>query len=97
MTFANLLIEEMRLVMLRLLAEMPSYRANSSTLTTGLDSYGLSFSRDQVKSELHWLADSSHITIEADTGSVLVVKLTERGADIAAGRTKAHGIKRPHA
>jgi hypothetical protein len=96
--FQQFLIEDMRLVMLRLLAEMPQYRSNSSILVTGLDSFGHSFSRDQVKTQLRWLADNGHITVETETdGGVLVVKLTESGADVASGRIKAHGIKRPGA
>lgn len=97
MSFANALKEEMRLVMLRLLNELPSYRGNSSTLHSGLDRYGLSFSRDQVKTELYWLKDQDCISIELDEPSVVVVKLTERGQDIATGRTTVPGIKRPSA
>ena len=37
MSFENHLKEEMRLVLLRLLNEMPSYRGNSSTLHSSLD------------------------------------------------------------
>lgn len=97
MSFENHLKEEMRLVMLRLLNELPSYRGNSSTLHSGLDHYGLSFSRDQVKTELHWLKDQGCLELELDNPNVLVVKLTERGQDIATGRQRTYGIKRPSA
>ena len=53
MSFEDHLKEEMRLVLLRLLNEMPSYSGNRSTLHSGLDRWGLSFSRDQVKKELY--------------------------------------------
>lgn len=97
MSFANHLKEDMRLVLLRLLHELPQYRSNSSVLVSGLDRFGHSFSRDQVKTELHWLTDQGLIELENDLGSVLVVKLTERGADVATGRITTYGVKRPSA
>ena len=97
MSFEDHLKEEMRLVLLRLLNEMPSYRGNSSTLHSGLDRWGLSFSRDQVKTELYWLKDQSCLTIEMDDPAVIVVKLTERGQDVIENRARIHGIKRPSA
>ncbi|MEX7475404.1 ArsR family transcriptional regulator, partial [Acinetobacter baumannii] len=35
----------------------------------GLDRFGHSFSRDQVKTELHWLADQGLVVLENDLGS----------------------------
>ncbi|MBA1271698.1 ArsR family transcriptional regulator, partial [Pseudomonas carnis] len=83
--FATFLREDYRLVILRLLAETTGYRANSSVLTMALDSFGHTLSRDQVKTEMHWLAEQGAVTV-ADVGPVLVATLTERGQDIAAGR-----------
>lgn len=97
MSFETKLKEEMRLVMLRLLNELPSYRGNSSTLHSGLSHWGLTFSRDQVRTELYWLKDNGHIEIELDNSDVMVVKLTTQGQDVALGRTKAPGIQRPSA
>lgn len=97
MSFENHLKEEMRLVILRLLNELPSYRGNSSTLHGGLNHWGLSFSRDQVKTELYWLKEQGCILIEMDSPAVLVVKLTERGQDVIENRARIHGIKRPSA
>lgn len=94
--YSEFLREDMRLVILRLLAEMPAYRANSSVLNTALDNYGHSVSRDQVKTELHWLSEQGAVALE-DIGPVLVASLTERGQDIAAGRARVPGIKRPGA
>lgn len=88
----------MRLVLLRLLNEMPSYRGNSSTYDGGLDRWGLSFSRQyQVKTELYWLKDQGCLSIEMEDPAVLVVKLTERGQEVAENRTRIPGIKRPSA
>lgn len=97
MSFENRLKEEMRLVALRLLNELPSYRGNSSTIHSGLSHWGLTFTRDQVRTELHWLKDNGHIDVELDNADVMVVKLTTQGQDVALGRTKAPGIQRPSA
>ncbi|MGF6098884.1 ArsR family transcriptional regulator [Pseudomonas sp. 18175] len=94
--YSDFIRQDVRLVILRLLAEMAAYRANSSVLTMALDSYGHTLSRDQVKTELHWLAEQGALSI-SDVGPVLVATLTERGQDIAAGRARVPGIKRPGA
>lgn len=94
--FAEFMRHDIRLVILRLLVDMTAYRANSSVLTMALDEYGHTLSRDQVKTELHWLAEQGALTLE-DVGPVLVATLTERGQDIAAGRARVPGIKRPGA
>ncbi len=97
MSFENHLIEDMRLVVLRSLSEMPQYRLNSSVLHTFVTRYGHSFSRDQLRTQLHWLAEQGLIVIEENLDTVLVVKLTERGCDVANGLVVTHGVKRPSA
>lgn len=96
--YAKYLSEDRRLVILRILAEMPTYRANSSVLHTVLNEWGHEPSRDQVKSELRWLEEQQLVTLEdVGEGAVLLAKLTERGADVAAGRARVDGVKRPGA
>lgn len=94
--YSDFIRQDIRLVILRLLVEMTAYRANSSVLTMALDTFGHTLSRDQVKTELNWLAEQGALTLE-DVGPVMVATLTERGQDIAAGRARAPGIKRPGA
>lgn len=94
--YSDFIRQDVRLVLLRLLVEMTAYRANSSVLTMALDSYGHTLSRDQVKTELHWLAEQGALTLQ-DVGPVIVATLLERGQDIAAGRARVPGIKRPGA
>jgi hypothetical protein len=53
-------------------------------------------SRDQVAADLHWLAEQGLLTAE-DHEAVLVVTLSERGADVAAGRAIVPGVRRPGA
>ncbi|MHA7915510.1 VpaChn25_0724 family phage protein [Alloalcanivorax xenomutans] len=94
--YANFLREDQRLVILRILCEMPAYSANSSVLAGLLRQYGHNASRDQVKTELHWLDEQGLAEVE-DMDAVMLVKLTERGADVAAGRASVPGVRRPGA
>ncbi|KAF3999052.1 VpaChn25_0724 family phage protein [Glaciimonas immobilis] len=95
-SFLEYMRYDIRLVVLRLLADMPAYRANSSVLTMALDRFGHATTRDQMKTELHWLAEQGLLTIE-DIGAVLVATITERGTDIARGRAQVPGVARPGA
>ena len=94
--FAEFLREDQRLVILRVLVDMPTYTANSSVLYKLLGTYGHSPSRDQVKTELRWLEEQGLVTID-DISDVLVARLTERGQDVAQGRAFVPGVKRPGA
>lgn len=94
--YAQYLAEDRRLVILHILSEMPAYRANSSVIYSLLSSWGHEPSRDQVKSDLRWLEEQLLLTAE-EVGSVLLATLSERGADVAAGRALVPGVKRPGA
>lgn len=94
--FEQFLREDQRLVILRVLATMPSYTANSSVLQTALCRVGHNPSRDQVKTEITWLMDQGLVTVEP-VFDLLVARITERGADVAAARTVVPGVKKPGA
>ena len=94
--FKTIIREDMRLVILRLLAEMPAYRSNSSVLLAGLENFGHAPTRDTVKTEVQWLAEQDLVTVE-NVGPVVVATLTERGGDVAKGRAVVPGVKRPGA
>jgi hypothetical protein len=94
--YADYLRSDLRLVLLRILSEMPSYRANSSILSNLLHQLGHAATRDQVKTEMRWLSEQGLINLD-DAGSVLVATLQERGQDVAEGRSQVDGINRPRA
>lgn len=96
MNYADFLQEDRRLVILRVLSELPKYSSNSSVLYTALGQYGHFPSRDVVKSELYWLAEQGLVTLEV-MGPVIVATLTERGFDVSSGRSRVPGIKKPGA
>ena len=92
--YADFLRQDQRLVMLRVLSELPQFRSNSSVIASLLGQFGHHPSRDQVKGDLTWLGEQGLVSIE-DIGSVLVVTLSERGADVAAGRATVPGVRKP--
>ena len=96
MSFAEYLRKDVRLVALRVLSETPGFRANSSVLFNLLDQFGHAVTRDQMKTELRWLAEQGLVEVD-EAGSVLVAKLTERGQDVAEGRAVVDGVARPRA
>lgn len=93
--FAIHLSETRRLFILRLLAELNEYRANSGSLFLGLQSSGYSLTRLEVKQELNWLAEQLLVTLEL-VDSVFIAELTERGQDVARGAIQWPGVARPN-
>lgn len=95
-SFADYLRQDQRLVMLRILSEVPQYRSNSSVIHSLLGKFGHHPSRDQIRAELTWLGEQGLVSVD-DIGSVLVVTLTERGEDVATGRSSVPGVSKPRA
>lgn len=89
------MIEHVRLAVLRLLDSQPTYCANDSVLTTAIAALGLSCTRDQMRAELSWLQDMRMVTLVRPMDGVIVATLTERGGDVANGRSSIPGIQRP--
>lgn len=96
MSFSDFVVEDQRLLLLRILNEMPGYQSNSSVLVTGLEHYGHAVSRDQVKTQLVWLEEQCLVKLQ-QLETVTVATLTERGMDVATGRARVPGVKRPGA
>lgn len=94
MSYRDLIAADVRLVLLRLLAELPAYEANSSVLREALERYGHCNSRDQVHTELAWLAEQGLVTTR-EIASVVIAMLTTRGLDVAHGRAVVPGVRRP--
>ena len=94
MSYAQTVQEHLRLTILRFLEEDPNYTMNDSMITDMAPDYGFSPSRDKVRTELSWLREQGLVSY-ADDPAIIIAKLTERGADVALGRTTVPGIKRP--
>jgi len=92
--YEKLVQADMRLVILRLLAQDPDYSHNEYVLRAALKQLGHSTSYDRLRTELSWLAEQGLVGT-VDTAGVLVVKLTARGRDAAEGAVIVPGVKRP--
>lgn len=93
-SYMQFLIEEARLVLLRVLAEAAEYTSNSSLLAMALDRYGITLSRDQVNTQLAWLAEQQLVRTE-QIATIVRATLTLRGLDVATGTAIVPGVKRP--
>lgn len=96
MNFAQFEIETVRLELLRILQQDADYETNAGLLQTGLQYRGYAHSADAVRTQCVWLQEQQLVTTRAlvDQGS-LIVKLTERGEDVALGRVRVPGVARP--
>jgi hypothetical protein len=93
--FSNIYDGHVRLSTLRLLDSQPTYSANDSVLVTAVQALGLSCTRDQMRAHLSWLKEVGAVTLLMPMDGVTVATLTERGADVANGRSAIPGIQRP--
>lgn len=83
-----------RLAVLQLLVGAAGYQANDSVIAQALAALGLPCSRDQLRGHLAWLEEVRLVMLIA-SGTLTVAELTERGNDVAAGRSAIAGVQRP--
>lgn len=84
-----------RLSVLRLLDGLPAYQANDSVLTEAVNAMGLTCTRDQMRGHLVWMEEQRLVTTIAPAAGLTVATLTERGGDVANGRSVIAGVQRP--
>lgn len=95
MSFKDLIIQDIRLCILRLLAEDQGYSHNTSILQTALEALGHTVTRDQVETNVAWLRDQGYLTTGTPIEGVTVATITQSGLDVSAGKTTVPGVKRP--
>lgn len=89
--------EHLRSSILRTLSKAPQYSANDSIILDVVRSVGFSaVSRAQIRTELSWLQEQGLVRTET-IETLIIVTLTERGEDVAAGRSTVPGVKKPSA
>jgi len=93
--YAERLVRDRRLVILRVLAEVPGYALNSSILMGILRDYGHTIGRDTAHADLAWLEEQGLVSVDVVAENLHRAELTQRGDDIAAGRSHIPGVKRP--
>ncbi len=64
MSFAKLVQEDMRLVVLRVLAEDADYSHNEHLLRSVLSSLGHNISLDRLRTELSWLSEQGLVATD---------------------------------
>lgn len=94
MSFADLIASDIRLMILRALAEDPGYSHNEVILCEILAMFGHKVSRDRLRTELAWLLEQGLVVVN-DAGGLQVAKLTARGQDVSCGAADCPGVKRP--
>ena len=92
--FSDYATKDLRLVLLRCLAEQTAYVGNDLVLQHEVQAHGLSRSRDVIRTELRWLSEVGAITLK-DAGPVFVATLTLRGHEHVKGLTQIEGINKP--
>ena len=90
MSFDEAYGEDLRLTVLRLLAEGGS--SNEVVLSEALERAGVRRpSAARLRAEIDYLEDAGLI----HATRIVAVGITERGADVASGRATASGVRRP--
>jgi hypothetical protein len=80
-----------RLAILMTLHFADGYTLPARALRTQVEATGYITSADKLMQEVAWLGEMGYVEqLELDA-----VRLTERGADIATGRSTAPGVRRP--
>ena len=90
MSYADEVAADRRLMILRALEATAGYGANAALISRFLDSMGHQVSHDLLQGDLAWLGEQGFIELRDEA-----VLLTQRGADIAAGRARHPGVRRP--
>lgn len=94
MSYARLVEEDRRLTILRLLADSNEYRAHEYLLQQALERFAHAVSGDRLRADLAWLAEAGLVELDV-VADVQVPRLTQRGLDVAQGRTQHPGVRRP--
>ena len=96
--FADVYDENARLAILRQLAEQNDYRLTDSLLEDLLAvRYAINKGRDYIRTQLAWLQNSCGAVKLEPSGPVIIVSLTQAGADHVLRKHVLPGIKRPGA
>lgn len=91
MSLAEKVTAARRLAILLALYFAPGYTLNRAALRAQVEMTGYVTSSDKMASEVAWLAEMGLVEqLELDA-----VRLTDRGEDVALGRSNTPGVRRP--
>ncbi len=94
--FAPIHDGHIRLSVLQLLAGQHSGSANDAVLCEAVNAMDLRCSREEMREHLFWMAGQNMVSVldMRMKSGLVVATLTERGADVAAGRSFIAGVHR---
>lgn len=84
-----------RLAILRFLSDAPDYSLNASVMQGALKAIGHSVSRDRLESDFAWLAEQELASVQSLDIPVKVIKISQRGLEVASGVITHPGVDRP--
>lgn len=94
-SYRDVLSQDLRLVILRILKEDDDHRVNSSILQTVANARaGHNASRAAIEAELDYLESIGAVSLERE-GPVTIATLTARGEDHVLRRARLPGVKTP--
>ena len=93
MLFQTFQREHLRLAVLQLLEQDTGYTHNESVIRSGLEYVGHKISAALLRTEISWLEEQGLVTVTR-AGEVWVVRVTERGCDVATARARTAGVAR---
>ena len=83
------------MIILSLLKEDLGYAINEDVLQSAVEAAGgYKVSADKLRTELNWLKEQGLITLKI-LQQLWVAEITQRGLDVACGRTDVPGVQRP--
>ena len=92
--YKTIVTRDLRLCLLRALADQPNYTASEVILQHIAESYGHYRSRDVIRNELTWLEGVSAVRI-VHQGSYIIATATRRGLDHVGGLATIDGVNKP--
>lgn len=92
---SNVIEKNRRLAILQFLADGPDYSMNASVLQSALRAIGHSVSKDRLETDCHWLNEQGLVEIQSEDLPVSLLKITQRGLEVAAGIVIHPGVDRP--
>lgn len=87
----RLLTEDRRLALLKLLTACPGNIVNCNVLRAGALLHGHSISTDRLRVDVAWLEEMELVSVQ-ETDLAVLVTLTERGSEVAAGVVRVPGV-----
>lgn len=94
MSLADIQAADRRLIILASLEAANGYQLNDSVLLRTIEASTAPVSTDRLRAELEWLEEQGLVNTVKGTTTWLA-SVTERGADVALGRTSVSGVDRP--